>query len=215
MVQPARGLALSRDTQISRRGWLLASLAAPLFFARAAQLVDVTFDGDNLRVSASDLHFLRGKALERIKNGSTVVFATQLTLFSDRFVTILKRSSDRFDVSHDIWSDDDKFYVTIPGAKPVTVFKTSADATEAWCLDNLAITAAGLLPDRLFWLRLEMTVVDPKSLAKMVREPGISLLPGLIEVFGKKPGAEDSWTREAGPLRLADLAHTPGRGRRG
>ena len=67
MAEPSRGL------QISRRCWLLAGLAAPLFRARGAETLTVTFDGDNLHVSSPDLHFLTGKPLERLKDGTATV----------------------------------------------------------------------------------------------------------------------------------------------
>ena len=43
--------------KISRRSWLLAGLAIPLFRARAADPLKVTYDGDNLHVAAPDLAF--------------------------------------------------------------------------------------------------------------------------------------------------------------
>ena len=58
----------ARDKRISRRSWLLAGLAIPLFRARAAESLVVAFDGDNLRPSAPGLHFLTGKALDRLKD---------------------------------------------------------------------------------------------------------------------------------------------------
>src|SRR5579872_2517954 len=92
--------------QISRRSWLLAGLAIPLFPLRAAESLGVTFDGDNLHVSAPKLHFLSGKPLERLKNGATVVYLTQLTLYSDPYVTVFRRTADRFIVSYDILAED-------------------------------------------------------------------------------------------------------------
>ena len=209
MAQPARGI------QLSRRCWLLAGLAAPLFPARSADSLGVTFDGDNLRVAAPNLHFLSGKLLERMKDGASVVYLTQLTLFSDQGITVIRRSPvARFVVSYDIWSED-KFSVTIPVHPPRTAANLSRPATETWCLESLSISAMGMAPDRPFWLRLEMRAGDQRDLSSVLGEPGISLRT-LILLLGRKPGENDPlWTRDAGPLRLADLTRTPpGRGAR-
>src|SRR3954466_7288793 len=105
---------LARDKRISRRSWLLAGLAIPLSRLRAAERLAVSFDGDNLRVAAPDLHFLTGKALERLKDAATVTFLSQLTLFSDPNGTVFKRSPiERLVVSYDLW--EKTFSVRIPG----------------------------------------------------------------------------------------------------
>lgn len=207
MPLPARG------SQISRRSWLLAGLAVPVFPARGAQPIDVTFDGDNLHVSAPSLHFLTGKPLERLKDAATVVFLAQLTLLSDNRDVVIRRVPERFVVSYDLW--EEKFSVTQLGSMPrSTPHVLSAPAAEAWCLEGLAISALGMAPDRPFWLRFELRTADQKDLAGGAGEPGLNLR-SLIELFSRKPGPGDpNWTREAGPLRLEDLRRAAGRGAR-
>ena len=71
----------ARETSISRRSWLLAGLAFPLsVLSRASgnNSISVKFDGDNLRATAPNLHFLTGKTLDRLKNANTVVFVANL-----------------------------------------------------------------------------------------------------------------------------------------
>ena len=203
----------ARTQQISRRSWLLAGLGISLFKARGAEQLGVSFDGDNLHVSAPALHFLSGKPLERLKDGATVVYLSQLTLFKDQYVTPLRQARvERFVISYDIWSED-KFSVSVPGQRSVA--NLSAKATETWCLGYMAIGADGLAPETPFWLRLEMHTADPKDLSTLVGERGYSLR-NLILLLAKRPDADDpSWMLETGPLRLADLARTPGRGSRG
>ena len=207
MPPPARGW------QISRRSWLLAGLAVPVFPARGAQPIDVTFDGDNLHVSAPSLHFLTGKPLERLKDAATVVFLSQLTLFSENRDVAIRRAPVRFVVSYDLW--EEKFSVTQLGSIPrSTPHVLSAEAAEAWCLEGLAISALGLPPDRPFWLRFELRTADQKDLAGGAGEPGLNLR-SLIELFSRRPGPNDpNWTRDVGPLRLEDLRHAAGRGAR-
>ena len=207
MPPPARG------SEISRRSWLLAGLTVPVFPARGAQPIDVTFDGDNLHVSAPSLHFLTGKPLERLKDAATVVFLSQLTLFSDNHDVVFRRVPERFVVSYDLW--EEKFSVTQLGSTPrSTPHVLSAAAAEAWCLEGLAISALGMAPDRPFWLRFELRTADQKDLAGGAGEPGLNLR-SLIELFSRRPGPDDpNWTREVGPLRLEDLRRAVGRGAR-
>jgi hypothetical protein len=199
--------------QISRRSWLLAGLTVSVFPARGAQPIEVTFDGDNLHVSAPSLHFLTGKPLERLKDAATVVFLSQLTLFGENRDVAIRRVPERFVVSYDLW--EEKFSVTQLGStRRSTPHVLSAPAAEAWCLEGLAISTLGMAPNRPFWLRFELRTADQKDLAGGAGEAGLSLR-SLIELFSRKPGPDDpNWTREVGPLRLEDLRRAAGRGAR-
>jgi len=210
--------AETRDKRVSRRRWLTAALACPLsralgLMAEAPQL-GVTWDGDRLHVSAPRLRFLNGKPLDRLKNGATVVFLSQLTLSTDPgWLTPLRRIPDRLVLSYDLW--EEKFKVTRLGHDAQSKNRLTAEEAERWCVESLAVSSSGLAPDRQFWLRLELRVADPKELSSVVGEPGISIT-GLIEIFSRKPGNDElRWSVEAGPLRLTDLARTlPRRGPR-
>ena len=64
---------------------------------------------------------------------------------------------------------------------------------------ELAISALGMAPDRPFWLRFELRAADPKDLADVVGESGISL-SGLIEFFSRQPARRAALDARAGPL---------------
>jgi hypothetical protein len=201
----------ARDNRISRRSWLIAGLAIPLFRVRAASALDVKFDGDNLRPELTGLHFLTGKALERLKDARTVAFLSQLTLLQEDRVTLFRRTPQRFFVSYALW--DEKFKVTIPGATPESSLWPTAEQAENWCLENLAISALGMAPERPFWLRFDLGIVDPKELSKVWTDSGISV-SGLIETLSRKPDTHEMhWTMEK-RLRLMDLRRTAARGNR-
>jgi len=204
MPEPSRGL------QISRRRWLLASLVAPLFPARGADALIVTFDGDNLHISSLGLHFLQGKSLSRLKEGSTVEYVATVGLFRDQFVTQFKRSEHHFFVSYDVWGTGDVFAVSTPGPPARKATNLSLSATETWCLGNVFIGATGLDPDRQFWLQLELRAQPPK-LTSVLAPGGIHV--NVIEVL--TPGQEERQSFRTGPLRLEDLVRTPRRGRAG
>ncbi len=203
----------ARDIRISRRSWLLAGVALPVFRARADTSLNVTCDGDNLHVTTPGLHFLTGKPLERLRNADTVVFVSQLTLFSDAHGTVFRSFRDRFIVSYALW--EEKFAVTIPGTPPRSQLNLSAAQTEEFCIENLAISALGLAPERPFWLKFELRTAAQRDLSSLLGESGISVSGIMIDLLSRKPGANDPyWTRSAGPLRLADLPRTLARGTR-
>ena len=200
------------NVEISRRSWLLAGFAIPVFRASGAVSLSVLWDGDNLHVAAPELHFLTGRPLERLRDGSSVLFMAQLTLSTDRMVTVYRRSPDRFVVSYDLW--EEKFSVTRLGPSPRSVSNLTAEAAETWCLDNMAISAMGLEPGRPFWMRFELRPAEKEDTA-VLGEPGINLTR-LIEYFSRRPRAQQpQFTLDAGPMRLGDLKRLPGRQRTG
>jgi hypothetical protein len=205
----------AREFRISRRSWLLAGLGIGVSgLARGAELLKLSFDGDNLHVGAPNLHFLTGKPLQRLKDAATVTFVSQLTLFSDAQGTVFKRAAERLVVSYDLW--EEKFSVTIPGRGQRKPFIGGAAQVEQWAFDNLAISAMGMAPERPFWLRLDLRTAERRELAAVVGDSGLSL-GALIDLFSRRPGSgESSWTANFGPFRLIDLPRTPsGRGRLG
>jgi len=199
---------------MNRRSWLLAGLALGVSRLRAATSLSVSFDGDNLRVGAPNLHFLTGKPLERLKDAATVTFVSQLTLFSDAQGTVFKRATERLIVSYDLW--EEKFSVTIPGRGQRKPFTGKATQVEEWALDNLAISAMGMAPEKPFWLRFDLRAVDRREVAAVMGDSGLSL-SGLIDLLSRKPATgEVAVTANFGPFRLIDLPRTPsGRGRIG
>jgi hypothetical protein len=205
MPEPSRGL------QISRRGWLFASLVAPLFPARAADSLIVTFDDNNLHISSLGLHFLQGKSLSRLKDGSTVEYVATVGLFRDQFVTQLKRPAEyHFFVSYDIWGTGDVFAVSTPGPPARRATNLSLSGAETWCLERVVVATVGIARDQQFWLRLELRTVPPK-LSSVLGETGIHV--NVIEVL--TPGQDERQTFTSGPLRLEDLIRTPRKGRAG
>ena len=198
-------MALHARERISRRSWLLAGLAIPLFRAWANPVLRVTSDGDNLHVGASQLHFLTGRPLARLKDGNVVVFLSQLTLFRDDHVTVIKSQPERITVSYDLW--EEKFQVGMAVDRR-SASRLSVGETEAWCMENLAISALGLETQRPFWLRFELRAASEKEVSAVAGDTGISIR-GLIEMFSRRAGADQPhWELDAGPLRLGDLPRT-------
>jgi hypothetical protein len=203
-----------RECRISRRSWLLAGLTAPLFRARAAEPMKVSFDGDNLRVAALDLHFLNGKPLERLKDGDVVAYVTQLELLDESRTLVLRQLKGRFVVSYALW--EEKFSVTLlggaPGSSPRMAEGLTAAGTESWCLESLAISATGLSPNTYYWLRLNLRTGTQRDLTDDDRQ-GLSVTR-LVELFGRKNTEVTQWGPLEARVRLADLPRPAGRGPR-
>jgi hypothetical protein len=201
-VRPDRGVELS-----TRREWLRAVVVAPMAVT-AAERLNVGWDGDSLRFSAPQLHFLAGQPLQRLKGGAPVGFLWQATISVDGFASIFRRVPGRFVVSYDLW--EEKFSVMQPGASPRSQSHLSAAAAEAWCVENMVVDVAGIHPEKPFWVRLEVRLEDPRQPADVVDESGINITR-LIEFFSRPPGqANPNWTAAAGPLRLASLKRVRG-----
>ncbi len=202
MAQNARGIGTTR------RGWLLAALAIPLSRARAAAGFSVTYDGDNLYPMAPDVHFLTPKVVARLRDtADTQAFISQLTIFGAQNDAPIRQAHARLVVSYSIW--EETFKAAIPGVRSQEGL--SAAQAEAWCLDNLAISASGLDPSRPFRMRFELRSVRRTDLSRVLGDMGISIV-SMIDIFSRKAGAgEDTWTRETGWLRLMDLPRLSGR----
>jgi hypothetical protein len=187
----------------TRRVCLWAALGA----APQARLVP-RLNGETVLVSATGLRLVEGKPLERLKNGVAVSFDFQLSLLSDADRSTLRRAFERFTFSYDLW--EEKFSVVRRGVMR-QASRLTAEAAEAWCLENIAAPVAGLAPDRRFIARLEVRLADSREPKPVVQEPGFSLT-ALVEIFSRPArDREPQWALESGPVRLADLSKAGGK----
>ena len=201
----------ARDRSISRRCWLLAGMALPLSLASGQSGLSVFYDGQSLRPVAPSLPFLSGKALERLKDADTVVFVASLQLYAIDNSVPLGQKVGKFVVSYDIL--EEKFKAVITESAERSRSDMTASQAEAWCLDSLALSAAGLAPDRPFYLRLEMRAAGPKEqFSNVMADP----VRAFIELLSRKAGpGEQHWgPLDSRPLRLTDLVRVPGPGAR-
>ncbi len=196
---------------IIRRWWLLAFAGAPIVVGLTAQALSVRVDNDYLRVSAPNLHFLKDKPLDRIRDGNTVGYLGQLTVLNGPGpdATVQSRAVARFAISHDVWEEPNAgFRVTLvtPGLhdKP-SAKRLSNIAAEAWCLEQLKIDLVRVPGDRPIWVRLEIRSENQKETAGIIDTPGISLNK-LIEVFSHPMKDEQvHLIEQIGPVKVEDL----------
>ncbi len=174
-------------------------------------------DGDYLHIALPHLDFLQGKALQRLKDGASVAFIGQVTVTtSPHSLSPVARSVARFALSFDIW--EERFAITKIGQgfeAQRTVSHKSAQAAEAWCLDNIAVDRSLLPADKDFWVQIDLRAEDPRDQAGVIGDPGINLTR-LVEIFSRPARSEQSrWLASSGPYRLNDLKRGEAKGPRG
>ena len=157
----------------------------------------------DLHVIAPRLHFLTGKSLQRLHDGAVVPFDFQLTLAAGSKNNVVARSLERFTVSYDVWQE--KFSVIRLRDFHKSNLSLSANAAEAWCLDNIFVSASTLPAQGQLWAHLEIRSVEPRDQTLPVRDPNISIAT-LIEIFSRTPRPQqDHWSLESAAFHLADL----------
>ena len=185
--------------------WLMLVIAAACcapVLSLSAQAVTAHWNGDRLQMSSPGLHFLGGRALDRLHNGASVPYNFQLTLTTIPRSYALERALDRFVVSYDLW--EEKFSVVEARGMRKSATHLTASAAEAWCIAEMSVPASGVAPDKDLWLRIEIRAEDPSQQSPLT-DSGLSLT-SLIELFSRpaRNNAQE-WSAETGPFRLRDL----------
>jgi hypothetical protein len=158
---------------------------------------------EQIHVIAPHLHFLTGKSLQRLHDGATVPFDFQLSIAAGLKNNLVGTAVERFSVSYDVW--EEKFRVVRLRDFRKSAVGLSANAAEAWCLENLFIPAASVPADKELWARLDIRAADAKEQLSASGETGISI-PALIQLLSRPPRPQqDHWTLESTPFHLADL----------
>lgn len=176
---------------------VVAIIASARPAAQSGRLA-VDRQGDRLRLSAPQAHFLEGAPLERLQNGAAVTYVFTATV-EPAPGGRSSRVEERFVVSYDLW--EEKFSVVQPGPPHRSTSHLTAAAAQAWCLDNLLLRVPALPADRTFVVKLRGAVAedDPQP-----RE-GLTL-SALIDVFSRKRAeAPTHWELLSAPLRLMDM----------
>jgi hypothetical protein len=185
---------------------LLAPLAAILVMTAAAfsaAELTVRRSGEEIRIIAPRMRLLEGRTLDRLQDGMSVRFEFQLTVLADGKRSVLKRTSERFVMSYDLW--EEKFAVTRVTGPPRSVSHLSAMGAEAWCVDQLSLTASDFPPQQPISLRLDVRAEDLERRSRENTESGLSLTD-LVDIFSRTGRtSQPKWSFESSPFRLADL----------
>ena len=184
----------------------------------ASDSLSVFLDGDYLRINLPHIDFLKGKPLERLKDGATVIFNGHLKLSASPSALLpLAQSYASFALSYDIW--EERFSVTkLTQSKEArhTWSHLSAQAAEEILLGNLVIDRGQVPGDRDFFVQLELRPDDARDQLGIIGNPGIDVTRFLIEMFGRPPRIpQERILYSSGPFRLSELKKTEVRSTRG
>jgi hypothetical protein len=159
--------------------------------------------GDQLQIAAPRLHFLTGKALEKLHNGSTVNYILALTVSAENGRSPVFFIKKRFVVSYDLW--EEKYSIVQKGSEGSAISHLSAAMAEAWFLENMPIPMRAVPEKKPFVIKLECAINEIEEESEGKSDSGLTLA-GLIEVFSRKKREEPlHWEASVGPLRLSEL----------
>ncbi|RPJ64318.1 MAG: hypothetical protein EHM24_23240 [Acidobacteria bacterium] len=205
----ARGPARAR--RIARRclGILLlgpVALAA-LTFAQSARL-NVEREGDRLRLSAPQLHFLAGQPLGQLHDGRSVTYVFTVTLQVERGQARGAGVTRQVVFSYDLW--EERFSVARVDDPNTSASHLTAAAAEAWCIDLLSLPASAAPADKTFVVKLECSLREEN--APPADAPATTTLTGLIDLLSRTAReTPPRWEALSVPLRLAELKGRAGK----
>jgi hypothetical protein len=193
--------------------WITVAFASGFLAAVAADPLVLQRKHDSLHIAAPHFRFLQGRPLQRLKYGIAVPFDFSLTLSTGSRTVPPRRTYERFVLSYDLW--EEKFSIVQTRGERRTATRLTAAEAEAWCLESVLVSTAGLSENDRVTARLEVRAAErdqPVFGAGSIHEGGISL-NGLIEIFSRPPEQRQSaWVLETGPVRLGDIRYANGRG---
>ena len=159
--------------------------------------------GAQLYVSVPQLHFLQGKALEKLQNGSTVAYVITLTAIAEHTRKPVFTLRERFLVSFDLWEEKYSVVQIKPDNRSASHLTTAM--AEAWCLESMPVPLRAVPERASFMIQLECAI-DESEAENGNKANSTLTLSGLIDIFSRKSSeAPLRWDASAGPLRLGDL----------
>jgi hypothetical protein len=189
-----RGVRVTLGTAMALAGCALAwAQPAPMTVER---------DGDRLRISAPQFHFLTGAPLERLHDGRSVAYALSVSFQGHRGEASGAGLTRQVIFSYDLW--EERFSVVQRDDPKVSASHLTTAAAEAWCVDLLALPVRAAPADKSFVVKLECSLRE--EITPAIDAPPATTFTGLIDFFSRKaPAAPPHWEAVSLPLRLADL----------
>jgi hypothetical protein len=170
--------------------------------AQPSQL-KVELHGDYLSVNAPQLHFLAGKAMQKLQNGSTLNCLMTLSVTPRHGVKPVFFVKERLIVSFDLWEETYSIIESRPGGRSAS--RLTPEMVEDWFLEKVKIPVRSI-PDGEFFMIVFECRTEGNDAGEIGQDSSTTTLAALIDLFGrKKHEAPVRWEASAGPLRLDDL----------
>jgi hypothetical protein len=135
---------------------LIAATLSSLDARLGSQSMTVTTTGGEVRVQAPGFRFVAGEPLSRLKDGLTVRVELEMRVLAGPGAAVAAaQSRQTFVLSYDLW--EERFAAAVSGTGSRSVSHLTAEAAEAWCIQQLIVPVSGLgsLRSQPFWIRLE------------------------------------------------------------
>ena len=158
---------------------------------------------DQLRFTAPKIHFVAGRAADRLKEGNAVPVYFQATIAVGSRQNIVERLVESFVISYDLW--EERFKVVARGQRK-SASNLTAVQTENWCFENLGISLANVPRNQPLYFKLEIRTEDSGARTPLFNSPDNFNLTALINLFSRPPERQQwHWSGEAGPFGYSDL----------
>lgn len=195
---------MARRTRRTRWRTLLALMMFTGAVGHASgQTVTIRSGDAGVQVQVSQLRFIEGELLERLRDGRSAGVEFELTVMPQPGAAAVWQGRERFSLSFDIW--EERFAVTRAGAPTRSASHLTARDAEAWCFESLSVPRAALATlgrDARFWIRLAYRIEDPPPVRESDGEPRFALRT-LIDLLGRRrEEAQAARSMEAGPFTV-------------
>jgi hypothetical protein len=190
---------------IYKRQILLLALGCFLYVSAPANPESISAErhGDHLHVIASQLHFISGRAVEKLRNGAAITYAIKILVVAQNAREKAFFLQERFTISFDLWEEKYSVIQRKPDGRSAS--RLTSSAAEAWCLENMPIPVRSVPERQPFMIRLECSTEEDEETVKGDIRPSLSLA-ALIDIFSRK-NPEDAllWEAAGGPFLLEHL----------
>jgi hypothetical protein len=158
--------------------------------------------GDHLHVIAPQLHFISGRAVEKLRNGATITYVLKLMAAAQHARDKAFLLQEKFAVSFDLWEEK---YSVVQNADGHAASRLNAEMAEKWCLENMPIPVRSVPERQPFLIRLECFIQEDEEKEDEGNRSGLTLA-GIIDAFSrKKPEQSPRWEAAGGPFQLEHL----------
>jgi hypothetical protein len=158
---------------------------------------------DHLRVVAPQLHFISGRAVEKLHNGSMITYVLKLIVTPQHAGETAFVLQERFAISFDLW--EEKYSVVQRKPDGHLASRLTSLTAEAWCLENMPIPVRSVPEHQPFMIRLECYIEEDEGKESAESHSGLTLA-ALIDAFSRKKIEETMrWEASGGPFRLEHL----------
>jgi hypothetical protein len=156
--------------------------------------------GDHLRVSAPQMHFISGRAVDKLHNGSMITYVLKLIITPQHAKEVAFVLQERFAISFDLW--EEKYSVVQRKPDGRTSSRLTAATAEAWCLENMPIPVRSVPEHQPFMIRLDGYIEEDEEKESGDIHSGLTLAALIDALSRNNMDKEQRWEAAGGPFRL-------------